>query len=94
MRKHRSDRIIAILTLALIMVGLVVIYAIGPMRANFLNSVLGKQVYSEQSFFVHQLVTAVVAVVVMIIDAKICKNLNAGGVISLRVTGNVGVWQK
>lgn len=71
MRKHRSDRIIAILTLALIMVGLVVIYAIGPMRANFLNSVLGKQVYSEQSFFVHQLVTAVVAVVVMIIGFKL-----------------------
>lgn len=70
MRKHKSDRIIAILTLILMMVGLIVIYAIGPMRANFLNSVLGKQAYTEQSFFIHQLITAAVAIAVMIVGFK------------------------
>ena len=38
MRKHKSDRLILFLTLGLMLIGLVVIYAIGPQRANFLNT--------------------------------------------------------
>ena len=32
-RKHKSDRIIGALTVVLLCIGLIVIYAIGPMRA-------------------------------------------------------------
>lgn len=70
MRKHKSDRIIGLLTVGLLLVGLVVIYAIGPMRANVLNSVYGSD-YGENSFFLHQLVSVVAALVVMFLAFKI-----------------------
>ena len=41
MRKHKSDRVIGVLTVLLLAIGLVVIYAIGPMRANFMNAAYG-----------------------------------------------------
>ena len=41
MRKHKSDRIIGVLTVILLGVGLIVIYAIGPMRANVMNATYG-----------------------------------------------------
>ena len=37
-RKHRSDLVILFSTLGLMALGLIVIYAIGPMRANVLNN--------------------------------------------------------
>ena len=61
MRKHKSDRAIAILTLLLLGVGLIVIYTIGPMRANFMNAAYGYN-YSSDYFFIHQLVSVVLAV--------------------------------
>lgn len=70
MRKHKSDRIIGLLTVGLLLTGLVVIYAIGPMRANVLNSVYGSD-YGENSFFLHQLVSVVIALVVMFLAFKI-----------------------
>lgn len=70
MRKHRSDRVILAVALILMAIGLIVIYAIGPMRANFLNSVLGRQAYKEQGFFVHQLITVLASIVAMIIGFK------------------------
>lgn len=57
MRKHKADYWIALLTFGLMMVGLIVIFAIGPQRANFLNSALGEEVYSENYFFIHQLIS-------------------------------------
>ena len=62
MRKHKSDRIIGILTLVLMILGLIVIYAIGPMRANYMNAAYGTN-YGENSFFVHQLISVGVSVV-------------------------------
>ena len=40
-RKHKSDLVILFATLGLMALGLIVIYAIGPMRANVLNSTYG-----------------------------------------------------
>lgn len=70
MRKHKSDRVIGLLTIGLLTVGLVVIYAIGPMRANVLNSVYGSD-YGEHSFFLHQLICVVAALIVMFLAFKI-----------------------
>lgn len=52
MRKHKSDRIIGALTLVLLGVGLIMIYAIGPMRANVLNAAYGAEVGENSSLFI------------------------------------------
>ena len=70
MRKHKPDVLIAVLTVILVGVGLLVIYAIGPMRANFMNSAYGTE-YSENYFFVHQLISVVVAVVALVVAYKV-----------------------
>ena len=56
MRRHKSDRLIGILAGFLLLIGLIVIYAIGPMRANFSNASYGTN-FSENYFFIHQLVS-------------------------------------
>lgn len=53
-RKHKSDLVILFATLGLMALGLIVIYAIGPMRANVLNSTYGTD-YDPNFFFVGQL---------------------------------------
>lgn len=69
MRKHKSDRIIGALTLVLLGVGLIMIYAIGPMRANVVNAAYGTDV-GENSFFFHQVACVVVAVLALILAFK------------------------
>ena len=70
MRKHKSDRIIGLLTIGLLIVGLVVMYAIGPMRVNVVNAVYGEEL-NEQYFFWHQLICVVAALIVMFLAFKI-----------------------
>lgn len=70
MRKHKSDRIIGALTAALLGVGLVVVYAIGPMRVNVLNSTYGTD-YSENYFFMHQLVNVGLSVLALVVAFKV-----------------------
>ena len=53
-RKHKSDLVILFATLGLMALGLIVIYAIGPMRANVLNSTYGTN-YDSNYFFWGQL---------------------------------------
>ena len=53
-RKHKSDLVILFATLGLMAIGLIVIYAIGPMRANVLNSTYGTD-YGANDFFIGQL---------------------------------------
>ncbi len=60
MRRHKSDRLIGILAGVLLLIGLIVIYAIGPMRANFSNASYGTN-FSENYFFIHQLVSVVLS---------------------------------
>ena len=65
-RKHRSDLAILFSVLTLIAIGLVVIYAIGPMRANVLNSAYGAN-YDSNYFFWHQLVSVIVGVAALFV---------------------------
>ena len=55
-RKHKSDLGILFTTIGLMAIGLIVIYAIGPMRANVLNSTYGAN-YSANYFFIRQLLS-------------------------------------
>ena len=61
MRRHKSDRVIGILTIFLMGLGLIVIYAIGPMRANVMNSTYGTD-YSDNYFFIRQAISVILAV--------------------------------
>ena len=55
-RKHHGDRLIVIFTVLLMFIGLLVIYAIGPQRANLMNSVFGFE-YDSGYFFWKQLLS-------------------------------------
>ena len=70
MRKHRGDRIIVFTTLVLLLAGLIIIYAIGPMRANFLNAAYGGNI-SENHFFVRQLINVVLSIAAFIVAFKV-----------------------
>lgn len=61
-RKHHGDRLIVVFTVLLMFIGLLVIYAIGPQRANLMNSVFGFE-YSEGYFFWKQLLSLGLALV-------------------------------
>lgn len=65
-RRHKSDRVIGALTVVLLCIGLIVIYAIGPMRANVMNSVYGSNV-GENDFFFQQLRNVILSLVVVVI---------------------------
>ena len=53
-RKHKSDLVILFTTLGLMALGLIVIYAIGPMHANVLNTTYGTT-YGPNDFFLGRL---------------------------------------
>lgn len=59
-RRHHPDRLILTFAVILMLIGLLVIYAIGPQRANLMNSVYGSA-FSDQYFFVKQLASFVIA---------------------------------
>lgn len=61
-RRHRPDYMIALYTGILMLIGLVVIYAIGPQRANVLNNAIGSN-YSDSYFFVKQTISLLLAVI-------------------------------
>lgn len=62
LRAHRGDRLIPVFTILLMFLGLLVIYAIGPLRANFMNNTQGYQ-YSDMYFFTKQLISFGLAMV-------------------------------
>ena len=61
-RKHRPDYQIMLFMGLLMLVGLVVMYAIGPQRANVLNHVYGTDFYSSTYFFTKQATSLLIAV--------------------------------
>lgn len=69
-RSHKPDSRIVIFTGLLTLFGLIVIYAIGPARANVLNHAYGSD-YSSNYFFIKQLVSIAIAVVVFILMSRI-----------------------
>lgn len=70
MRKHKGDFSIIVLMLILMAIGLLVMYTIGPVRANFLNAALGEKQYYEAYFFVHQLISVGLSLLVFFLFAK------------------------
>lgn len=60
-RRHRPDMQILLYMGLLMMLGLVVMFAIGPQRANVLNAALGAN-YSDTYFFVKQLTSVGIAI--------------------------------
>lgn len=70
MRKHHGDRLIVIFTVLLMFVGLLIIYAIGPQRANLMNSVFGFE-YSEGYFFLKQLLSIGLALAAFFVASKL-----------------------
>ena len=48
--------------MVLLIAGLIIIYAIGPMRANFLNAAYDQDTISENHFFVRQLVNVIISI--------------------------------
>ena len=70
MRKHKSDLVILFSTLGLMALGLIVIYAIGPMRANVLNSTYGTD-YDSNFFFLGQLRSVALSLVAFFLTFKV-----------------------
>jgi len=69
-RLHKGDSSLLIHTGILMLVGLVVIYAIGPARANLLNHVSGSD-YSDDHFFIKQLTSVIIATITFVVLSKI-----------------------
>lgn len=68
-RKHKSDLVILFATLGLMGLGLIIIYAIGPMRANVLNSAYGGD-YNSNAFFLGQLRSVVLSLIAFFMAFK------------------------
>ena len=69
-RKHKSDLVILFGTLGLMALGIIVIYAIGPMRANVLNSTYGTD-YAQNEFFLGQLRSVGLSLVAFFLAFKV-----------------------
>lgn len=69
-RKHKSDLVILFATLGLMALGLIIIYAIGPMRANVLNNTYGTD-YDSNYFFFGQLRAVVLSIIAFFVAFKI-----------------------
>jgi cell division protein FtsW (lipid II flippase) len=60
-RRHKPDYLIVLYMGLLMLLGLVIMYAIGPQRANVLNNAYGSD-YSDTYFFVKQVISLVLAI--------------------------------
>jgi cell division protein FtsW len=69
-RRHRPDLMIALFMMLLMLVGLVVIYAIGPQRANVLNNLFEAK-YAMHYFFTNQLVSVGLSLVAFFVAYKV-----------------------
>ena len=56
-RRHKPDYQIALCMALLMLLGLIIMYAIGPQRANVLNNAYGTDFYDSTYFFVKQTVS-------------------------------------
>ncbi|HEU4830963.1 MAG TPA: FtsW/RodA/SpoVE family cell cycle protein [Candidatus Saccharimonadales bacterium] len=61
-RRHRPDYLIVLYMGLLMLIGLIIIFAIGPQRANVLNGAYGSD-YSDSYFFMKQLLSLLIAVI-------------------------------
>jgi len=70
-RRHRPDYQILLFMGLLMMLGLVIMYAIGPQRANVLNNAYGTDYYGSTYFFLKQTLSLVLALVAFAIAATL-----------------------
>ena len=74
MRRHKTDKIIALMVIILMLISLVIVYAIGGRVAVANNAATGKH-YSENYFIAHHAVVIGLSIVSMIIGYKISYRL-------------------
>ena len=60
-RRHRPDHQIVLYMGLLMMLGLIIMYAIGPQRANVLNNAYGTDYYTSTYFFIKQTISLLLA---------------------------------
>jgi cell division protein FtsW len=70
-RRHRPDYQIALYMGLLMLLGLIVMYAIGPQRAHVLNNAYGTDYYTSMYFFIKQTVSLMLALATFIALALI-----------------------
>jgi cell division protein FtsW len=99
-RRHRPDYQIVLYMGLLMLLGLVIMYAIGPQRANVLNNAYGTDYYTSMYFFIKQTVSLLLALGVFVLLAitpfdfvkKHAGKIVVAGLITclvLFITGNV-----
>ena len=69
-RRHRPDYMIVLYMGLLMLFGLVIIYAIGPQRANVLNNSYGSD-YSDTYFFIKQAISLLLALIAFAVMAVV-----------------------
>lgn len=70
-RQHRPDYQIVLYMGLLMLLGLIVMYAIGPQRANVLNSAYGTDFYTSTYFFIKQSISLLLALGAFAVFAKV-----------------------
>jgi cell division protein FtsW len=70
-RQHRPDYQIVLYMGLLMLLGLIVMYAIGPQRANVLNNAYGTDFYTSTYFFIKQSVSLLLALTVFVAFTRI-----------------------
>lgn len=68
-RRHKPDYQIVLYMGLLMMLGLIIMYAIGPQRANVLNNAYGTDYYTSMYFFLKQTVSLLLALAAFVILA-------------------------
>ncbi len=71
LRRHRPDYQIALYMGLLMLLGLIIMYAIGPQRANVLNNAYGTDFYTSTYFFIKQSISLFLALGAFIIMARV-----------------------
>lgn len=69
-RKHRSDILITISMVALLLIGLIIIYVLSPLRANVVNAAY-KSGVEPMHFFTKQLFSVAMALVAFLVAFKV-----------------------
>ena len=70
-RRHKPDYQIVLYMVLLMMLGLIVIYAIGPQRANVLNNAYGTDFYGSTYFFLKQMLSLGAAIAAFVVASFI-----------------------
>lgn len=70
-RRHRPDYLIVLFMSILMLIGLILIFAISPQRANAINNNYGYEKIGEYYFFIKQLISLALCVAVFIVTSKL-----------------------